>query len=248
MNNNGVGGGGGMRRKKSKRKGTRVKEEYDLGEHIPVSPPPHIDYGTRRHFPYGDPIVLYMAERVLAKFIIEGEDAAEQTLFKLIKHHAHDPLECWRGFGVIALFVGGLGYKWSEKVQSEFKNSLVLFSRAFPDYPPKGYLLRYFDSYSILEVVNALIRYSQKEWGMKIPQMNSFFIGWAGKWGYQWALNRIAYDMSPLEIFKSEEEPEDESEKKEEVIPNGNNQPQTGEGLETRIVDYTSLPEQGVPK
>jgi hypothetical protein len=231
-------------RRKSKRKGPRVKEEYDIGEQIPISPPPRMDYGSRPYFPYGDPIVLYMGERVLARFIIEGEDAAEKILFKLIKQYARDPHECWRGFGVISLFVGGLGFKWSEKVHAEFNDSLIRFSRAFPNYPPKGYLLRYFTSYSVLEVVNALIKYSQKEWGMKIPQMNSFMVGWAGKWGYQWALNRIAYDMSPIEIFKSEE-PEEK-----EAVPdgNGNNNPQTGERPETGTVDNTGVPKQIGPK
>ena len=214
-----------MRRKRRSKK-PRVKEEYAVGEHIPVSPPPRMDYGTHKHFPYGDSIVLYMGERVLAKLIIEGEDSAEQTLLKLIKAHAHEPLECWRGFGVIVLFVGGLGFRWSEKVHSEFNNSLVKFSRALPDYPLNGYLLRHFDLDSLFEVVNALINYSQNEWGMKIPQVQAYMNLWAGKWGYSWALNRIARDLSPVEIFNIEEGPEKAppKEEKQEEPPNGNNQ------------------------
>jgi hypothetical protein len=201
----------------------RAKHEYKIGEKIPVPSTTHVDYNVPIIFPYGDPIVLHVAERMMAQLVMGEVEQAEKSL-KLVDDFIPNDFDEWRKFGVIYLLVAGMGFKWTETIRDEFRKALIKFVKVMPQYPPRGYLLLHYRYETILKVLNLLLRYEKVEWGMKVPIVGGYLKGWAGRWCYNWAIHHVNENQLVIEKFRIEQEPHI----KEGVKNDGNIEVSTG--------------------
>jgi hypothetical protein len=206
----------------------RAKHEYKIGEKIPVPSTTIVDYNVPLIFPYGDPVVLHVAERMMAQLVMGEVEQAEKSL-KLIDEFIPSDFDEWRKFGTIYLFVAGMGFKWTESIRNEFRKSIINFAKIMPQYPRNGYLLRYFTYKDILTTLNDLLRYEKIEWGMKVSMVNGYLTKWVGIWGYNWAIHHVNENQLVIEKFRIEQEPHI----KEGVKNDGNIEVATGAAQQT---------------
>ena len=184
----------------------KIKKEYKTGEVIPAPRAQYTSMEIRPIFPYADPIILDIAEDAMKVFIARNTEEAETYLLGLIDALEADPIESWRGVGVIYLFVAGLGFKWSDRIRKKFRDLLSRFHFSYVQLPMHNKLEREFGNTHILDVIDALMRYEERAWGMRVRAVSSYLKWWTGIWGYNWAIGRINSDKDVVDRFNLDKE------------------------------------------